>query len=262
MEQNSKNLVSEHWRGLDFYQPKNDSNPKVVIIGCGAIGSYTAFGLARLGVKELVLIDFDTVEGHNLPNQFFAESLNIKEGIFKTSALEATIKLMVKDVSIKSFPLKFEQVFPDEWKDASAIIVAVDDMNVRKFIYNKVLECNNRQLLLDARIGGIYANIYTIDMVCRSHREYYESSLYSNDYVKPLPCTGQSICDVSMAVAGELVGRYRTYAMGKTYPSLHSFHDYGMGHSWIQEKNRNFTLLANDSAEEVEENIDEDEDGE
>jgi len=122
-------------------------------------------------------------------------------------------------------------------------------MNVRKFIYNSVLQHNYNMRLLDARIGGVYANIYTIEMNNSKHRSYYESSLYSNESVKPLPCTGQSVCDVSMAVAGELVGRYRTLAMGKNSASLHSFHDYGIGHSWIQEKNPSFQLIENAEAE-------------
>lgn len=260
MEKNEKILTADHWRGLDFYSPKLDDYSSVTIIGCGAIGSYTAFGLARLGVKKITLVDFDTVENHNLPNQFFAESLNIKEGIFKTAVLEATIKLMVKNTIITTFPMKIEQVPEKDWLNGrGAIITAVDDMNVRKFIYQQMKQSNYSGLLLDPRIGGLFANIYSIDFEYVKATEYYESSLYSNEAAAPLPCTGQSICDVSMAVSGELVGRYRTHAMGNDLPAFHTFHDYKIGHSWIQEQNPYFSLTAKTKEESEEIQILEDE---
>lgn len=41
------------------------------IIGCGAIGSHLAELLARLGVDNIHLYDFDTVEAKNIANQMF-----------------------------------------------------------------------------------------------------------------------------------------------------------------------------------------------
>lgn len=240
----SNKLVSDHWRGLDFYQPAKDKHSKVIIVGCGAIGSYTAFGLARLGVKELVLIDHDTVEGHNLPNQFFAESLNIQKGIFKVHALEATIRMIVPDVKITSIPLKWEQVnLPETLTRLSAIVTTVDCMEVRAKIF-KDMEPRGISLLLDARIGGLFANVYAIAYnKWQDHRQYYSDSLYPNSRVEPLPCTGQSICDVSMAVAGELVGRYRTAIMNNwEVPAIHTFHDYKYNQSWAQQINPHWIM--------------------
>lgn len=234
----SNKIVADHWRGLDFYQPTADRKSKVIIVGCGAIGSYTAFGLARLGVKELILIDHDTVEGHNLPNQFFAESLNIKEGIFKVHALEATIKLLVPDVKITSFPIKWEQMDLSIVNTASAIVTTVDDMEVRKTIFTNIHDLDIG-LILDARIGGLFANVYSIPYNKWSESyEYYKDSLYPNSRAAVLPCTGQSVCDVSMAVAGELVGRYRTAMMNKLEtPAWHTFHDYKISQCWAQQYN-------------------------
>ncbi len=39
---------------------------KVLVVGCGALGSHTAAALLRTGVRRLVLVDRDVVEIHNL----------------------------------------------------------------------------------------------------------------------------------------------------------------------------------------------------
>lgn len=45
---------------------------KVAIYGIGGVGSYTAEGLARAGVENLVLIDIDKVDITNINRQILA----------------------------------------------------------------------------------------------------------------------------------------------------------------------------------------------
>jgi molybdopterin/thiamine biosynthesis adenylyltransferase len=51
---------------------------KAVIIGCGGLGGYLVEELARLGIGNLVIIDSDVIEEHNLNRQLLssAEVLN------------------------------------------------------------------------------------------------------------------------------------------------------------------------------------------
>ena len=44
----------------------------VMVVGCGAVGSFAIESLARSGVGHLVLIDFDKVEESNINRQLFA----------------------------------------------------------------------------------------------------------------------------------------------------------------------------------------------
>ena len=67
-------MKADPWRGLDFYKAISDNN-RVLIVGLGHTGSYIAYGLARLGVKHISGCDYDHLEAHNLPNQFFSETL-------------------------------------------------------------------------------------------------------------------------------------------------------------------------------------------
>jgi molybdopterin/thiamine biosynthesis adenylyltransferase len=252
-DNNNNKIVADHWRGLDFYKPSSDRYSHAIIVGCGAIGSYAAFGLARMGVKKLTLIDYDVVEPHNLPNQFFAESLNLTKDLLKTSVLASTIKLMVKNVVIEEIPLKWEEI-EDYYKlsQATAIITAVDKMEIREMIFDNEFVNNYCQYLLDSRTGGLYARIFAINMAVQQQKDYYKSTLHSNEEAAPLPCSGQSIVDTSMAVSAELIGRYRSLVMKGFHPTLETFHDYSTGTGWVQQvdKDNIKNCLSVDTSEE------------
>lgn len=249
-------IIADPWRGLNFYDPLWDKDAHVLIVGAGAIGSYTAFGLARMGVKQLTLVDYDIVEAHNLPNQFFAESLDLTDSLFKVEVLKSTINLIVKDVTINTFNGKYEEIPPDflrNYRRITTVITAVDDMESRKNIFKNYR--GTRTILLDSRTGGLYANIYGIKLWLEKECQFYEKTLHTNEEAIQLPCSGQSIVDTSMAVSAELIGRYRTLAMEKYHPTLHSFHDYSTGQAWIMTARENNGTEQNGTMPLTKENI-------
>lgn len=58
-------------RHLDTFDPIAFGRRPIHVIGCGAIGSKVALSIAKLGVENLHLWDFDRIEAHNVPNQVF-----------------------------------------------------------------------------------------------------------------------------------------------------------------------------------------------
>jgi len=59
-------------KSYDFFKPE-DCKERIHIIGCGSVGSTVAELLARFGLTNLTLYDFDTVEPKNLANQMFRQ---------------------------------------------------------------------------------------------------------------------------------------------------------------------------------------------
>ena len=47
-------------------------NSTVMVVGCGAVGSFAIEALARSGVGRLIVVDFDVVEESNINRQLFA----------------------------------------------------------------------------------------------------------------------------------------------------------------------------------------------
>lgn len=72
---------------------------KVMIVGCGALGSVCAMYLAGAGVGEITIADFDTIDISNLQRQLFFESAQAGES--KAAVLAERIKALNPDITIK-----------------------------------------------------------------------------------------------------------------------------------------------------------------
>ena len=89
-------LLSLHNRDHLLERSANSANldkKKVVIIGCGSVGSGIAVQLAKAGIGELCLIDFDKMEVENIYRHTLgATALNTEtDGLYKTDALRFQI---------------------------------------------------------------------------------------------------------------------------------------------------------------------------
>ena len=79
---------------MDFTRQNRILNPdecysNIHIIGAGSTGSFIALNLAKMGMKNIIVYDFDKVEEPNIPNQFY----RIKDvGKYKVTALKQIIK--------------------------------------------------------------------------------------------------------------------------------------------------------------------------
>ena len=70
----------------------------VLILGCGGVGGYVAEALARSGIGQLILVDYDKVEESNINRQIIALTSTI--GKNKVDVLEKRIKDMNSDCSV------------------------------------------------------------------------------------------------------------------------------------------------------------------
>lgn len=123
---------------------------KVIVMGAGGIGSWVALNLSLLGVKELVIIDPDKLEMHNLNRTPFKIS---QVGMFKVHALEQIIRerrntsvTVYRDVernlshpTLKRIAKGADLIidcrdkkifFPEEWKGIPVIALGYDGWKV------------------------------------------------------------------------------------------------------------------------------------
>lgn len=74
---------------------------KVVIIGCGALGSAQANALVRAGVGRLRIVDRDFVEESNLARQHLFDEADAAENLPKAVAAERKLKRINSDVQVE-----------------------------------------------------------------------------------------------------------------------------------------------------------------
>lgn len=85
-------------KSLEFFDPEKVKE-KCHIIGCGSIGGNVAELLARYGVSNLVLWDFDEVEPHNIANQIYLQG---DIGQPKVAVLQEILKEINPDIKVKT----------------------------------------------------------------------------------------------------------------------------------------------------------------
>lgn len=194
-------------RQLDIFNPNNYKNVTVVFVGVGTIGSYAALLTAKLGLKNIVLVDDDTVEIHNASNQLPGTKYI---GMPKVDAVGSIIKDLcaIECVKINSkFPIEYTVM--REFMGTDFILVCgVDSMSARKEIF-EWLKSNARyvNLYIDGRTASEATRVFCVDPKSDSDMESYAGTLYSDDSsaienetaraLSDVKCTARSIADVS-----------------------------------------------------------------
>lgn len=127
-------LVEHHGEDLQ----KKISSAKVAVCGLGGLGSNIAIALARAGVGQLHIIDFDRVDISNLNRQqYFAEQV----GLYKTEALSENLHRIAPYCKITTDCIKLdENNILSILKDDDIICEAFDVAEEKAVLVNCILE--------------------------------------------------------------------------------------------------------------------------
>ena len=180
-------------RQLDIFNPEDYKNVHITVIGAGSVGSFVVLALAKMGIQSIEVWDDDTVEVHNIPNQFYPLA---SVGAYKVEALASFVEVMT-GVSIYTHKVRFtgSVLLPGI---RSIIISAVDSLDVRRDLWKSIKTKEKPELYIDARMGGELMRIFAV----RNSRDfvYYEDSLKGEAVA--LPCTARSIVFNVLPIGG------------------------------------------------------------
>ncbi len=79
----------------------------IMVVGCGAVGSFAIEALARSGIGHLILIDFDKVEESNINRQLFALNSTISK--LKVDVAKDRIKDISADIKVDALNIFFDE---------------------------------------------------------------------------------------------------------------------------------------------------------
>ena len=104
----------------------------VMVVGCGAVGSFAIEALSRSGIGHLILVDFDRVEKSNINRQLFA--LHSTIGTPKVDVARNRILDISPDINVTTF-----NMFWDENTDLDVapdfVIDAIDSVSSKIALY-------------------------------------------------------------------------------------------------------------------------------
>ena len=184
----------------------------VAVIGCGSIGSFLALGLSKLGLNNLMLIDGDKIENHNVPTQFYyADNVgNNKADILKSS---------LRNYAVKSFPMNLAA---NHILDADVVFICVDSLKARKIALKCVLDsyAKNKKpkLIIDGRMFRLMFRVFTIDITKQSMLNKYTKSLLGKEFSGK--CTEKGIIQNVFAVTAVMLEQLKKVLNSQEYHAI------------------------------------------
>lgn len=198
--------------------PQQALQTPVTIIGAGAIGSFVALQLAKMGMENLEVWDHDAVSVENMSCQFY----RFKDiGKPKVEALGEIIH-------------DFTGVDVDEnhcrWVPGNAlatsgiVVLAVDSMETRREIFNMMAE--NFYFVthvIDPRMGAEFAAMYVMQPQILKDQQSYQKTLHTDEESVQERCTAKSTIYTANLLSGLVVKAIKDIIVGNHYARVTQF---------------------------------------
>jgi len=172
-------------RHIEVFSPDAFGRRRIDVIGAGASGSRIVLSLAKLGLEDIHVWDFDKVEAHNIANQAFSIA---DVGKLKVEALRD----LVRQQTGATIHVHAERVDGSQ-QLGDVVFLLTDTMASRKEIWNKGIRYKMRtKLLIETRMGTDEGRVYTVNPTRPAQVKGWEATLY-DDAVAQVSACGASV---------------------------------------------------------------------
>ena len=180
---------------------------RVTVIGAGAIGSFTALSLVKMGVGVVEVFDFDTVSVENLGPQWFRVC---DLGRNKVDALADQLSAFGGQVVARAERYVAQPV-------AGIVVCTVDSMDTRVAIWSAMKKCRRVELYLDARMGAEVGKVLAVRPADPEDCRAYQAELYPSTEALRAPCTARSTIYCASGLAAFLAATVGNHLAGRRY---------------------------------------------
>lgn len=181
---------------------------RVVVVGCGTLGSHTALTLARLGVERFTLVDHDVVGVENIATQAFGDADISKS---KVDALMQHLCDINPGIDVAKYQVEFDTSWKVGKKKEKLLVFAVtDNIESRRTVWQTYKDNANLHAFFDARMGGEQLDAFAIKPGSPSAM-VYEKCLEDTNYT-PARC-GMSSIPYTGPFAAACLGSLATKAL-------------------------------------------------
>jgi adenylyltransferase/sulfurtransferase len=111
---------------------------RVLVVGCGALGSSLSETMVRAGVGALTVVDRDFVEPSNLQRQSLFEEEDARRGLPKAAAAEARLRRLNSEVEVRGLVADVSAENADALVRAADLVLDGTDNFETRFLVNDV----------------------------------------------------------------------------------------------------------------------------
>ena len=117
-------------------------NATILIVGLGGVGGYVVEALARSGIGNLILVDYDRVDITNFNRQIIAINNNVNR--YQIDCFKDRIRYINEECNVITYNLKVDSTnIKDIFNNNIDFVVdAVDDIKAKELIINYCIENN------------------------------------------------------------------------------------------------------------------------
>jgi molybdopterin/thiamine biosynthesis adenylyltransferase len=160
----------EPTRHLKVFSPADFGSTRIDIIGVGATGSRIALSIAKLGVSNLHIWDFDKIESHNLANQAFGLA---DVGRPKVEAMADLIKAQT---GLEVVP--HNEAVTGRTRLGNVVFLLTDTMKSRKEIWEGAIKYKPHiSAMIETRMGVDEGRVYVARPTAPAEIDMWEGTL-------------------------------------------------------------------------------------
>lgn len=111
---------------------------RVVVVGCGALGSALAEMMVRAGVRSLTVVDRDYVEASNLQRQSLFDEEDVARGMPKAAAAERRLRRVNSEVEVRGLVADLHPANAGELLAGADMVLDGTDNFETRFLLNDV----------------------------------------------------------------------------------------------------------------------------
>lgn len=193
---------------------------EVILAGCGGIGSYVAFLLARLNIGQLTLIDPDVVDATNMSGQLFG----LRDiGLLKVQSLYDFVSQYAGYHRVISRTSRYDNSGPVR----KIMICGFDNMEARKTFYLEwrsylaTLGSDSRKkcLFIDGRLAAEEYQVFAIQGDDeRAMKEYEDKWLFSDAEAEETICSYKQTTFMANMIASTMVNIFVNFIANQCEP--------------------------------------------
>lgn len=202
------------FKGTSWFEPISEST--IMICGQGGVGSWLTLFLARTGAN-LVTVDYDTVEDHNIAGQLYGKD---DVGKKKVVATVDVIQRLCGEVNITALDSKIQEGVDESAFDmlpyCDVVCTSFDNIRIRRIMFEAWLERGKEDsLFVDGRMSLEQGNVFTVDKNKPEEVKHYRESCFDDRELPEAGCTVKATSHCGSLIASLMTSQITNWFHNK-----------------------------------------------